>query len=116
MMHAARQAVREDLPETMRIEQCWPEHERASLAQFEARIARYPAGFLVVGEEGALEGVMTACPIEYDRAHPELLTTWDAVTTGGGCARQLGGRSITLSTSFPVLFVPSVEVGVCSKN
>jgi hypothetical protein len=91
IMETTRQARREDLPEVMRIEECWPEHERASLAQFEARITRYPAGFLVVGEEGALDGVMTACPIEYDPCNTELLKTWDAVT-GGGFLREPARR------------------------
>ncbi len=79
-----------DLDEILCVERSWPESERATRKQFETRLRRYPAGFLVAEEEGALVGTMTAGPVEYSAGDLGGFKSWDEAT-GGGLLRE-GGR------------------------
>jgi hypothetical protein len=67
----------------MRLEDCWPEDERAPRENMIARLERFPAGFIVGELEGRMITTVTSCPIHYDPAHPENLASWDAVTNYG---------------------------------
>ena len=79
-----RPATRADLPAIMELETHWPEGQRALRDQFEARLDKFPDGFLLAcADDGALAGSMTAYPIRYDPACPERIGDWKAVTNNG---------------------------------
>ncbi len=79
-----RPAVHADLAAIMELETHWPEGQRAVQEQFEARLEKFPEGFLLAcAENGDLIGSMTACPISYDPGKPDRIGTWSTVTNNG---------------------------------
>ncbi len=83
-MIRVRSAVWGDMEAIMDLEACWPEGQRAGREQMEARLEKFPPGFLVAeNAAGVLVGSVTGSPILYDSAHPEGFRTWAQVTNGG---------------------------------
>ena len=82
-----RNAVRADLDAILAVEQSWPESSRAGADKFMARLERFPQGFFVasVAEAGRerLIASLTSMPVQYDPAHLQAFSGWDAVTNRG---------------------------------
>ena len=75
-----------DLNSLMDLESSWPEGERATAAQLQSRIERFPRGFLVCTESNAPDVIIasaTSCPITYESEHPELIASWNHATNDG---------------------------------
>lgn len=75
------------MPGILAVEQSWHEAGRAGADKFEARLARFPQGFIVatLTEDGIekIIGTATSMPLVYDPAHLGRFASWDAVTNEG---------------------------------
>lgn len=78
-----RCACYEDLDSIMKVEENWPENERAPLEKFLARLEKFPQGFFVSEFEGRINGNMTSCLVHYEPPKPHLFQNWDEVTNHG---------------------------------
>jgi hypothetical protein len=67
----------------MKVEENWPENERAPLEKFLARLEKFPQGFFVSEFEGRINGTMTSCLVRYEPLKPHLFRNWDEVTNYG---------------------------------
>lgn len=77
-----------DLEALLKLEENWPENERASPKQLLSRIRRFPQGFLVCIDTDSPEEIIasaTSCPVVYDNDHPELISTWNHASCNGCC-------------------------------
>jgi len=78
-----RTATESDLDQIMRVEESWPQTERAPRDKFISRLRIYPQGFLVAEKSGRLCSTFTSCPLEYDPQNPHAFENWDQVTNSG---------------------------------
>jgi len=78
-----RCACYEDLDSIIKVEENWPENERAPLEKFLARLEKFPQGFFVSEFEGRIYGTMTSCLVHYEPSKPHLFQNWDEVTNHG---------------------------------
>lgn len=78
-----RHASIADLDAIMRVEQEWPEYQRASRDKMLTRLQKYPAGFWVFLYEGEVVGTLTSCPIRYEPNMLGVFKNWDEVTSNG---------------------------------
>jgi hypothetical protein len=82
-MPVIRNAVAEDLDQIMAVEESWPAGGRAPREKFVARLQRFPQGVFVAELDGRIYATITSCPIRYDPAEPDRLSTWAEVTNDG---------------------------------
>lgn len=78
-----RQAKFDDIDEIMRVEESWPEHERASRDKMMARLEKFPVGFVVGEVDNKIVSTLTSCLIHYDPSAPDHFKNWDVVTNYG---------------------------------
>jgi len=78
-----RQAKPDDIVEIMRVEESWPEHERASRALMMERLEKFPVGFIVGEVDNKIVATLTSCLMHYDPLAPDHLKNWDVVTNYG---------------------------------
>jgi hypothetical protein len=80
-MVQVRQASYADMDAIMKVEEDWPEYQRASRDKMLTRLRKFPEGFWVFISEGEVVGSLTSCPIRYDPS--ALGKSWDEVTNDG---------------------------------
>ena len=78
-----RNATIDDLDQIEAVERSWPESGRATRDKFVARLERFPRGFFVAESSGRIYATITSCPIHYDSADLDGLSTWSKVTRDG---------------------------------
>jgi hypothetical protein len=78
-----RQATVADIDEIMRVEEDWPEDQRATRDKMLARLKKFPEGFWVLERDGQIAGTLTSCPIRYERSAVGAFKKWDEVTNHG---------------------------------
>jgi hypothetical protein len=82
-MVQARQATLADLDGIMKVEEAWPEHQRATADMMLSRLKKFPEGFWVFVRGDEVVGTLTSCPIEYQPTDLGKLTSWDEATHNG---------------------------------
>ncbi|WP_437924551.1 hypothetical protein WMF37_36845 [Sorangium sp. So ce291] len=82
-MVKARQASIADIDGIMRVEDDWPEHQRATRETMLVRLEKFPQGFWVFEQEGEIIGTLTSCPTRYERGGRKGWKSWDEVTNHG---------------------------------
>lgn len=82
-MVQVRQAGLADIDAIMRIEEEWPEYQRASRDKMLTRLRKFPQGFWIFLEGDEAVGTLSSCPIRYTGAASGSLKNWDAVTNNG---------------------------------
>ncbi|WP_159397927.1 hypothetical protein [Sorangium cellulosum] len=80
---SARQATVEDIDAIMRVEEDWPEDQRASRETMLVRLGKFREGFWVFEQAGAIIGTLTSCPIRYEPSGQKAFKSWDEVTNRG---------------------------------
>lgn len=81
-MAKMRQATPADIDGIMRVEEDWPESQRASRDKMLTRLAKFPEGFWVMESGGEIVGTLTSCLLRYDPG-VKGFKTWDQVTNNG---------------------------------
>lgn len=82
-MVEVRQANLSDIDAIMKVENEWPEYQRASRDKMLSRLRKFPEGFWLFLRQGEVVGMQTSCPIRYEPDAPVGLKNWDAVTNNG---------------------------------
>ncbi|WP_434042174.1 MULTISPECIES: hypothetical protein [Sorangium] len=82
-MVKARQASVADIDAIMRVEEDWPEYQRATRETMLVRLAKFPQGFWVFEQDGEIIGTLTSCPTRYERSGRKGFRSWDEVTNNG---------------------------------
>lgn len=120
-MIQVRQATHADLDGIMKVEEDWPEDQRASADMMLTRLRKFPQGFWVCARGEEVVGTMTSCPIEYQPTSLGQFKSWDDTTNNGylpeidwaranalylvsGVLRQdvRGGKTLSLMVDPPV--------------
>jgi hypothetical protein len=78
-----RKACLADIDAIMRVEEEWPEYQRAARDKMLIRLQKYPDGFWVFLGEGEVVGTLTSCPIRYEPNMLGVFKSWDEVTNNG---------------------------------
>ncbi|XXX73804.1 hypothetical protein WMF30_39780 [Sorangium sp. So ce134] len=79
----ARRASINDIDGIMRVEEDWPEHQRAARETMLVRLEKFPQGFWVYEQDGEILGTLTSCPTRYERSALKRYKSWDEVTNHG---------------------------------
>jgi GNAT superfamily N-acetyltransferase len=87
---ATRQACLDDLDEIMRVEESWPEEQRASRDMLETRLRKFPQGFIVAELAGTIAGTLSSCLLDYRPAEPHRFESWNSVTNSGYLPDSVG--------------------------
>ncbi|MBL4820578.1 MAG: GNAT family N-acetyltransferase [Gammaproteobacteria bacterium] len=82
-MITVRKANKKDISGIMRVEQSWPEEERASQEKMESRLEKFSTGFIVAEADNTIVGTLTTCPMVYKMDQPGSFSTWNEVTGEG---------------------------------
>jgi len=81
------------MPGILAVEQSWHAAGRAGTDKFAARLARFPQGFIVVTLDDdagpKIIATATSMPLQYDEAHLEQFSSWDAVTSNGYLTEEI---------------------------
>ncbi|MGK4000896.1 hypothetical protein [Sorangium sp. So ce1024] len=82
-MVKARRASVADMDAIMRVEEDWPEYQRASRETMLVRLTKFPQGFWVFEQDGEIIGTLTSFPMRYERGGQKRFRSWDEVTNHG---------------------------------
>ncbi|MCK5579020.1 MAG: hypothetical protein KAI63_05805 [Planctomycetes bacterium] len=78
-----RTATPADLDAIMRVERDWPLEQRAPVEKFQARLERFPEGFLLGEVEGRVVSASTSTLANYDSADLTSFHSWEKCTNNG---------------------------------
>jgi hypothetical protein len=78
-----RNATKADINDLMRVEQTWPEDQRASVDKFLARLEKFPEGFWVGEVDNRIVGMTTSCIVHYDPKDLSPFCSWNHATNNG---------------------------------
>ena len=78
-----RNALTEDLDAVMRIEQEWPEEQRAGRDKFISRLQHFPQGFFLAEKDDRLVAVSTSTLVHYDPSDLSNFQSWERCTNNG---------------------------------
>ena len=78
-----RTATPADLDAIMRMERDWPLEQRAPVEKFQARLERFPEGFLLGEVEGRVVSASTSTLANYDSADLTSFHSWEKCTNNG---------------------------------
>jgi len=78
-----RNATPGDLDAIARVEEDWPEEQRAGIDKFVSRLERFPEGFFVAEVDGQVAAVSTATLTHYDASDLSAFQSWEKCTNDG---------------------------------
>src|SRR5689334_6590941 len=78
-----RKASLADIDGIMKVEEDWPEYQRATTDKMLARLRKFPEGFWIFVQDGEIVGTLTSCPIRYDKSALGSFKSWDEATDYG---------------------------------
>lgn len=81
-----RQATLDDIPQLLRLEECWPEGERATEAHLKSRLTIYPEGYFVGAQATDPDYIIAAfasSPMSYDPSDMSQFSSWEEATNDG---------------------------------
>ena len=78
-----RNVIKTDLDNLMRIEQTWPEDQRASADKLLARLEKFPDGFWVGEVDHKIVGMTTSCLVRYDPGDLSAFRSWNHAANNG---------------------------------
>lgn len=81
--YIVRTATKKDLDELMKLEENWPENERASREHFVARIEKFDRGFFAMENDGKICASISCCLNNYEQDKVSNYKNWNTVTNNG---------------------------------
>lgn len=78
-----RNATINDLDAIMRVEEAWPQEQRANPDKFVARLERFPEGFFLTEVENRVVAASTSTLVNYDPSNLASFQSWEQCTNNG---------------------------------